>query len=580
MSNHAEGGGPEDRQNKRLNLSLPIVIRGKDAQQNEFRENTRTLLVNPHGAKLLTAQRLFVGAEIIIENPAQGTTARANVVWVSSKQNASGLREVGVQLLTSKDVWGLDLPPGDLPTEEKDQEEAKEAEANPPAPAAAPAKGATAQGPPPALSSEEIATQILRELRETADAHAHQFSERLAQIVQQVSAELEEDLRKRAAAQKKQELAAIEQQTAFSSEKLNALKAELEELNAKVAASRKSVSAALESIPLPLTTEQIHEKIESEALPVLNLITESGIGAARERFQVQAQTDAAQALTVWRSNLYVERDSILEEARQQIMMAVSSALEALQRERDAALKEMKRQIQEETQANQEKVISQIKAKLEAAGEGHGASLMDRLNQTARETGERQVSLLQTQLDALLVRQLSEAQHHAQLVGENLQTSVEDGLRAAGEKNARDFQARLKEITDKAVVSSSDQIGAEVEASGHAAEERFLPAWQARLQEVISAAVTSSSDQIRAQVDSTVQAMTEKALQFWQAKLQEVADRAAASTREQVQAQMQEALTLLGPKLQEMQEHAVNEALETFRNRFYQFLGLLQPGGNG
>ena len=53
---------------------------------------------------------------------------------------------------------------------------------------------------------------------------------------------------------------------------------------------------------------------------MLQLITESGIAAARERFQAQVQADAGQALAAWRDNLHAERDSILEEARQQIII--------------------------------------------------------------------------------------------------------------------------------------------------------------------------------------------------------------------------------------------------------------------
>ena len=253
-------------------------------------------------------------------------------------------------------------------------------------------------------------------------------------------------------------------------------------------ATRQAVSATLDSVPPPLTTEQIHEKIEAEALPVLHLITESGIAAARERFQAQVQADAGQALAAWRGNLQAERDSILEEARQQIMAAVNSALETLDRDRDTALEEMKRHIQEEIQANKERVVSQIKSKLDVTAESHGASLVERLNETVRETGERQANLLQTQLDALLVSRLDQAQRHAQSVAESLQNSVQDGLRAAGEKSSQELQARLQEIADKTAAASSEQVRKQVEESAKAAAEKSLQGWQARLQEIANKTV--------------------------------------------------------------------------------------------
>src|SRR5271157_3989 len=688
MKDPEEAG--EGRRSSRLSLALPIVIHGKDAYQKAFRESTHTLIINRHGAKFLTSQQLVVGADILVENPTLGSVAKAKVVWVSGKSKPDGSQEAGVQLVESQNIWGLEFPPDNWAPKGKDPgAPAKEA----PAPRPTLTESTSAQMAPSTRTSEEIATQVLQELHETANAHARQFRARLDQVVQQVARELELDLRARASAAKESELAAIEQLILASDEHLSVMKAEMGELDARNAASQENLGATLESIPLPLTTEQIQEKIEAEALPVLHLIIESGIGAARERFQAQTQADAGQALTAWRSHLHTERDSVLEETRQQIMMTVSSARETLNRDRDVALKEMKRQIQEEIQANKERVVSQIKAKLDVSAESQSASLVDRLNETLRETGERQANLIQTQLDALLVGRLAEAQRHLQLVGENLQNRVEEGLRAAGEKHSGELQARVQDIADKTaallsdqvrsqveasvnaaaekslqgwetrlqdiahqtVASSSDQIRAQVEASVNAAAEKSLPDWQtrlqdivsttlasssdpirvqveasanaaaekslqdwqARLQDIVSATLASSSDQIRAQVEASANAAAEKSLQdwqtrlqdivsmtlasssdpirvqveasanaaaekslqTWQAKLQEAADQAAASSSDQVQGQIKEALSALEPKLREIQERAVNDALEAFRGRLSQFLSLLQPGGN-
>ena len=69
--------------------------------------------------------------------------AKANVVWVSVKRNARGLHEAGVQLVESQNIWGLEFPPDDWTTQEKEQgtPAAKEA----PAPRPAPLEGAPAQ---------------------------------------------------------------------------------------------------------------------------------------------------------------------------------------------------------------------------------------------------------------------------------------------------------------------------------------------------------------------------------------------------------------------------------------------------
>ncbi|MGA3323774.1 MAG: hypothetical protein ABSF45_04830 [Terriglobia bacterium] len=412
---------------------------------------------------------------------------------------------------------------------------AKPAPATRPAPVEIP----PAQTSRPGSASEELATQFLQELHETTDAHARKFRERLDEVVEQVRLQLEMDLRGRAGAAREEEFAAIEQQVLASCERLTALKAEMAELDARLEVTRQGLGATLDSVPPPLTTEQIQEKIEAEALPVLHLITEGGIAAARERFQTEVQADFGKAVAAWRDNLSAERDSIMEEARQQIMAEVNSALEILNRNRDAGLKEMKHYIQEEIQANKERVVSQIKSKLDVAAESHGASLIDQLNETVRETGERQKNLLQTQLDDLLASRLDQAQGHVQSLEANLQERVGDGLRAAGEKITRELQARLQEISDQTVASASDQTRAQIEKSASATAEKSLQAWQARLQEIADQTVASSSDQVRVRVEESANAFAEKSFQDWQTRLQEIADQTIASSSDPIRKQVEE-----------------------------------------
>lgn len=436
----------DNRRSTRLSLSLPIVIHGKDFQQNTFRESSHTLIVNQHGAKILTAQQLVVGAEVLVENPTLGSVAKANIVWVSPKRNPSGLFEVGIQLLESQNIWGLEFPPEDWTPAGKAQE-APAAKATA-APRPAPAKSKPAQAPSGATSSEQIATQFLQELHETTDAHARKFQERLDQVVQRIGRQWEMDLRERAGAAKEQELAAIEQQVLVTSEQLSTLKAELEDLNVRLGESQRSILAAQESVPLLLTSEHIQEKIQEAALPALHRIAEGGIASGRERFQAQVQEDAGQALAAWRSNLESERDSLLEEARQQIVTAVTRALAELNQQSDTGVKEMTRRIEEEIGGNQDKFVLQIKSKLDETLESHSESLVARLNETVRKTGERQTNMLQTQLDALLVNHLEQAQRQAKSMGESLQSSVEDGLRALGEKARGNYRRTCRKLPTK------------------------------------------------------------------------------------------------------------------------------------
>ena len=108
-----ETQGAAGRRSTRLSISIPITISGKDAAGHTFKENTRTLIINKHGAKVATAHQLSLGAEITVENRALGRTAKGNVVWLGDKFSAKELYEIGVQLSEAQNVWGIEFPPDD-----------------------------------------------------------------------------------------------------------------------------------------------------------------------------------------------------------------------------------------------------------------------------------------------------------------------------------------------------------------------------------------------------------------------------------------------------------------------------------
>ena len=109
--------GPEGRRSTRLPIAIPITISGKDAGGASFRENVHTLVINTHGAKIVTCHQLALGVEILMENRGLIRSVRANVVWVGKKPGPSGLFEVGVQLHQAQNIWGIEFPPDDWQAE-------------------------------------------------------------------------------------------------------------------------------------------------------------------------------------------------------------------------------------------------------------------------------------------------------------------------------------------------------------------------------------------------------------------------------------------------------------------------------
>ena len=103
----------DGRRSIRKSAVLPVMLSGTDFSGLAFKENTWTIAVNQHGAKISTSYRLAVGDQIIVGNHLLGHLAKARVIRVAAKGRAF---EIGVELLEPKDVWGGKTPLEDWET--------------------------------------------------------------------------------------------------------------------------------------------------------------------------------------------------------------------------------------------------------------------------------------------------------------------------------------------------------------------------------------------------------------------------------------------------------------------------------
>ena len=266
------------------------------------------------------------------------------MLWLSAKRNENGLYEAGVQLAESQNLWGIEFDLDDSVINGKDQGLSMPTDA-PTQPRMAAVENPPGKTPPPRATSEQTHISDCSRTRVRPQRlRPGEFRDRLLRIADQSGAEVERALRERVAAAKREELSSLEQQVLETQERLASMNAELAGLNARIAESQVSLYAALENMGSPLTAEQIQERIETDALSALHLITEGGIVSARERIQAQMQADTRQSLASWRNDLQNTRDSSVEEARLQIMAASTFAVEGFNREREAGLEEIKRRI--------------------------------------------------------------------------------------------------------------------------------------------------------------------------------------------------------------------------------------------
>lgn len=103
---------PGRRRSMRVLLSVPITVTGKNTSGQEFTEQTRTLVVNAHGALISLVAQVVAGQSIRIANTASEQSLNCRVVYVSAPQ--AGRSQMGIEFeRPSPTFWHIDFPPTD-----------------------------------------------------------------------------------------------------------------------------------------------------------------------------------------------------------------------------------------------------------------------------------------------------------------------------------------------------------------------------------------------------------------------------------------------------------------------------------
>ena len=93
-------------------LSVPITVSGKTAKNESFVEETRTLVVNAHGALISLGALVAADQQITVSNKATQQSLECRVVYVGSPQ--AGKAQMGIEFVKPSPVfWQIDFPPDD-----------------------------------------------------------------------------------------------------------------------------------------------------------------------------------------------------------------------------------------------------------------------------------------------------------------------------------------------------------------------------------------------------------------------------------------------------------------------------------
>lgn len=100
------------RRSMRVLLSVPILVSGKNSKQQDFREETRTLVVNAHGALISLAAPVVAGQHITISHKASEESRECRVVYLGAAN--AGKVQMGIEFVKpSASFWHIDFPPDD-----------------------------------------------------------------------------------------------------------------------------------------------------------------------------------------------------------------------------------------------------------------------------------------------------------------------------------------------------------------------------------------------------------------------------------------------------------------------------------
>jgi hypothetical protein len=108
-------GGPDPgrRRSQRVILSLAVTVRTDGGPKDaSFEEETRTLVVNLHGALIILAAKVTKGQMLRLMNRATKEEQQCRVASVGLP--SEGKTQVGVEFLKpSPDFWHISFPPED-----------------------------------------------------------------------------------------------------------------------------------------------------------------------------------------------------------------------------------------------------------------------------------------------------------------------------------------------------------------------------------------------------------------------------------------------------------------------------------
>jgi hypothetical protein len=124
--NTPSANGPMRRRSVRVLTTIPLLISGRKSDGTRFEGTAETVIVNKHGAKIRTQEKLSCGIQIRIAIVSPYRFQMARVVSEESQD------EFGIELAEAQNFWGVYFPPEDWSDEQDETSELSSETRSPP----------------------------------------------------------------------------------------------------------------------------------------------------------------------------------------------------------------------------------------------------------------------------------------------------------------------------------------------------------------------------------------------------------------------------------------------------------------
>jgi len=107
--------GTQRRRSERVQLSLPLLVRGIDLLGQPFEERSSTVVLNLHGCRYSSKHHLPKNTWVTLEvaRGAHRRAVRGRVAWIQRPHSVREMFQIAVELETPMNIWHVDPAPAD-----------------------------------------------------------------------------------------------------------------------------------------------------------------------------------------------------------------------------------------------------------------------------------------------------------------------------------------------------------------------------------------------------------------------------------------------------------------------------------